>query len=946
LNADEVTAELERILAFEDMRSSRQMSSFLRFVVEQKLAGRDAQIKERTIAIGALNREADFDPRLDPIVRVVAGKLRRTLERYNLSVGAAHDLRIEIHKGSYVPLFTSRSASTPAETVTTVDGSSCSILLTKLHAPAVTPDFVRQPALLEQLDRYRHLPVTLVSAPAGYGKSTLLSAWLDESDVPGGWFSLDEDDNDLREFAVGLVSAVRTVVPTACDRTLAMLSAPDLPPVRQLSRRLLNDLNDIDEKFVLVLDDYHVVHAHPVHDLLTEILRHPPEAMHLAVLSREELPFPLDRLRGQGQVHELSMLDLRFTPAETAQLLEKMLNAPLSDAAVRTVHERMEGWPAGIRLLAESLRHREEPERALGSLPGDLDSVAGYLLSEVLTSLPPSIAACLLKVSILERFCDPLCRHLCGREPRDGAHDGPSLLAWLRDHNLFLISLDREHHWHRFHHLFQRLLRSRLEKRFAVEEIAALHTTASAWFERQGLIDEAIRHAVTAGDGVRAAEIFERHRHAELDADRWRTLEKWLALLPDDIRRERPELLLAQAWVMHDRHQVREMAAIVQAVEPLLADVGDSSVSMGEFKFFRGVLLFWRGQGARSRTLLEEARDLIPASCLRIRGLVEIYLAQARQMIGEGHQAVEALRDESGVRASPPAPLQSRVMLARAFVHSVAGHLAPAAEQALRAEIIARKAGIDYVAGWTRYLQGASAFRSSDLDEAIRHFAPARSDPYVMHTRSAIDALVALALAEQAADRPELADDTMAQLQAFARTTGDPEHLAVTRSGHARLALARGDVDGAARWAQSFDDEERPAATLFIWLENPVITWLRVLIEVGSAEELERAGHRLERLHDELGSIHNTSQLIDVAVLRSLALSRHGRTDDALDALARGVAMAEPGGCVRPFVEPGPGIVNLLERLAEDDADHDSYARRLLAKLSAADEALRATRAP
>jgi LuxR family maltose regulon positive regulatory protein len=936
VNADEVRAELERILAFGDMQSSRQMSSFLRFVVEQKLAGRDAQIKERTIAIGALNRDADFDPRLDPIVRVVAGKLRRTLERYHLSVGRSDDLRIEIPKGSYVPRFTSGSAPTLEEAVTTIEGSLCSILRTKLHAPPVTPDLVRQPALLERLERYRHLPVTLVSAPAGYGKSTLLSAWLDECDLPGGWFSLDADDNDLREFVAGLVSAARTVFPAAAEGTRAMLRAPDLLSVRQLSRRLLNDLNDIDDEFVLVLDDYHVIREQAVHDVLTELLRHPPEAMHLAVLSRVELPLPLDRLRGQGQVQELSMFDLRFTPAETAELLGKLLDAPLSDAAVRAVNERMEGWPAGIRLLGQALRHHEEPERAVGSLPGDLDSVTSYLVSEVLSVLPPSIATCLLKLSILDRFCDPLCQRLCAEDLRRDALDDQSLLEWLRDHNPFLISLDDKHRWFRFHHLLQRLLRTRLEKRFASEEIAALHATASAWFEGQELIDEAIRHAVAAGDDVSAAEIFERHRHAELDADRWRSLEKWLALLPAEIRQRRPELLLAQAWVLHDRHQLRDMGELLETVEPLLADVDDTSILMGEFKFFRGVLLFWRGEGERSRTLLEEARDRIPRSCLRTRGLLEIYLAQARQMIGNERMAIEAIRDESRISASAAAPWHSRLILARAFVHTVGGQLAEAAEQALRAETIAEKAGIAVVTGWARYLQAVSAFRADDLAAAIRHFNPARTDPYVMHTRSAIDALVALALAEQASQRPDRADRTMEQLLAIARATEDPKHLAVARSGQARLALARDDVDTAARWAQAIDDAASPAATFFIWLENPEITRIRILIEVGSPEGLERAGHGLERIHDELGSLHNTCQLIDVAVLRSLALHRQGRSNDALEALAQAVGMAEPGGCVRPFAEPGPTMVSLLERLAEGGADHHSYARQLLAKLNGA----------
>jgi LuxR family maltose regulon positive regulatory protein len=355
---------------------------------------------------------------------------------------------------------------------------------------------------------------------------------------------------------------------------------------------------------------------------------------------------------------------------------------------------------------------------------------------------------------------------------------------------------------------------------------------------------------------------------------------------------------------------------------------------VGELKFFRGVLLFWQGEGEPSCTLLEEARDRIPGSCLRVRGLLEIYLAQARQMSGNGRMAIEAIRNEPRDSTSLAAPWHSRVLLAQAFVHAVSGDLGPAAEQARRAKTVANEVGIPQVTGWAGYLQAASAFRSDDLETAIRHFSAARTDPYDMHTRSAVDALVGLALAEHALGRSDIADDTMAQLLAFAQATENPEHLAAARSGRARLALAREDVDAAARWAEMFEEEDRPATTLFIWLDNPVLTWIRVLTEVGSPDGLERASLVLERVQDELESIHNTCQLIDVAVLRSLVLHRDGRSVDALEALARAVAMAEPGRWVRPFAEPGPLMVSLLERLVEGSDDHHPYARRLLAKLN------------
>jgi LuxR family maltose regulon positive regulatory protein len=313
-----------------------------------------------------------------------------------------------------------------------------------------------------------------------------------------------------------------------------------------------------------------------------------------------------------------------------------------------------------------------------------------------------------------------------------------------------------------------------------------------------------------------------------------------------------------------------------------------------------------------------------------MRGLVEIYLGLMRQIIGGTDIALEAIRDEIQISESLGGALHSRVVLGQALVHTVAGQLAPAAELARLVEIITEKAGITYMAGWGRYLQGASALRSHDLEAAIRHFTPARADPHVMHTRSAVDGLVGLAIAQQAIGKPDMAAETMSHLSAFARETRESEHMAIARSGRARLALAQDDIEAAVRWEHAFDGEGH-APTMLIWLENPMITQIRVLIEVGSTESLQKASHRLHRLRHELELLHNTSQLIDIGALQSLALNRQGRTNDALAALDQTITIAEPGGWIWPFVEAGPPMISLLERLVEQSSDGSTYARQLLA---------------
>ena len=408
------------------------------------------------------------------------------------------------------------------------------IIRTKLYRPPVTKDLVPRSHLLERLEYCRQRPLTLISAPAGYGKSTLASSWLEASDCPGAWVSLDEDENDLRLFLTYLVAAIQMLFPEAGQQIQALLNATELPPGKVLAHTLLNDLTQIEEPFILVLDDYHRIHEEAVHDLLEELLHHPPHSLHLVLITRRDPQLSLPALRAKGQVTEIRLQDLRFSTEETAVFLQRVLDMSLDDQTAEILGKKTEGWVTGLRLAALSLHHRSDGDRLLAELPEDNRYVEEYLVLEVFSQQPAAIQQYLLSTAILDRFCAPLCEAVCpGAEPKVCELSGEEFLTRLEQTNLFVISLDSQQQWFRYHHLFRKFLNYRVQELYSPDEMATFHTLASAWFAEQGLIDEALHHALKADDIPAAARLVAHHRHDLINREQWPRLERWLDLLPD-----------------------------------------------------------------------------------------------------------------------------------------------------------------------------------------------------------------------------------------------------------------------------------------------------------------------------------------------------------------------------------------------------------------------------
>jgi LuxR family maltose regulon positive regulatory protein len=851
---------------------------------------------------------------------------------------------------------------------------STPLLTTKLYIPPVRSELVSRLRLTERLVSGLARTLTLVSAPAGFGKTTLLSECAASCRQPVAWVSLDEGDNDPVRFWSYFSAALETIPGLReagiAEAVGAIFSGPGIGgvgtplPIEAVLTGLINQLAEVGERFVLVLDDYHLIAEPQIHDGLVFLLDHAPPApqgMHLILSSRSDPPWPLARLRARGEITELRVGDLRFTVEEAATFLNDVMGFGLTAEAISALDARTEGWIAGLQMAAVSMRERTRADQTGGMLSEDanltafIEALSGshrfildYLVEEVLDQQTPATQDFLLKTSILERLTAPLCDAVIGGEPlTDAGAPSPTverppspshaLLARLDRANLFLNPLDDERRWYRYHHLFADLLRSRLEQTLP-GQISDLHRRASAWYEQQGLIAEALGHALTAGDVERAARLVEGNALATIYHGQLATVAGWFEALPDETVRARPWLCISQAWLLASAGQWDQVESLVQDAERGAhpGATGGKAEALRLQGYISGIRTYAaaiRADLARTQELAHQTLELLPVEDLALRNFVATLLGSALRHSGELAAAARVWTQAEAASRTAGDRISSLILLAQlASLQIEQGQLSQAAalcQEVFRlADESARWGGRRLPIIAPAHARMSTLFREwNDLEGALHHAHECLrlSEPWG-HAEAVTTGYMTLAQALQEIGDTAGAIEAMQKARQTASSLS-PWYGARLAAEGTRLRLAQGDLAAASRWlAESglaVDDEpefERWPA---------YVTVTRVLIAQG---EFAPALDLLARLLDMFETAGAMGSVIEVLVLQAIAFQAQGETAQALDALERALSLAEPEGYVRTFIAEGAPMAGLLRQAAARRIA-PAYVEKLLAEL-------------
>lgn len=807
------------------------------------------------------------------------------------------------------------------------------IIRTKLHRPPVAADVVCRKVLHARLDEGRRFPLSLTSAPAGYGKSTVISHWLETCGCASAWLSLDETDSELRAFLRYVVAAVQTVSPAACQDTLAQLQTDDLPPTETLAGLLSNDLDAVKRPFILALDDYHHIRGTSVHELLNCLLEHPARNMHLTIMCRRDPPLSLGTLRAHHMMTEIRMWDLQFTEEETAAFLKHAIGRSVSTSALKHLQDKTEGWPVALRLAVLALQHRSDADEFIRGFGGDSRQLQEFLVAEILAHQSPDVCDCLCRTSILDRFCVSLCHSLCGMKCGSGEctlRDRTADQAFLGA-GLFCIPLDDRQEWYRYHHLFQELLQRQLEQRREPTEIATLHERAANWFEEHGLLDEAFQHALKGNGPAEAGRLIARHRIEILNEEQWHRLDPWLRGLPPGTDEDNPELLMLKAWLLQNHGRYAEMFVVLDRVEELMEGIPLDDLTtrhiQGGVDALRSYQRYVEAEGNRSVEHAEQALVRLPPDALSERGFAVVLMSIAHQMVGDLGRARQVVYDALAKDSTPThSTYHTRLLLALCFVEWMAADLPALKRAATHCLELGREFGLRESTAVGRYFVGIAQYQQDELSAAEASLLPVVTDPIVPNMKYLAQSAFALALVYQARGQPDKARETAEFIGDHMLKVRNTDQMALARAFQAELALRQGRLAEALKWAEQFDPN--PFLPMYRFYA-PQMTLAKALLAKRSKDGYEQADGVLTRLEEYLARTHNTRFLAEALALKALLRAAQGEKTAALDTLGRAIAFTQPGGAVRLFVDLGPQIAGLLNRLDVDE-EGQRYVERIL----------------
>ena len=769
-----------------------------------------------------------------------------------------------------------------------------------------------------------------------------MQSGAETSEIPHriAWLSLDEGDNEPARFLTYLITALNQAEGIENDLgkgTLGMLQSPQPPPVEAVLTSLLNEITVVSDRIIFVLDDYHRIQSSPIDDVLTYLLEHLPPQLHLVIATREDPHLPLARLRAKGQLTEIRASDLRFSSSETAEFLNRVMGLNLSAEDIITLESRTEGWIAGLQLAAISLQGRQDSAYLIRSFSGSHRFVVDYLIEEVLEQQSERVQTFLLQTTLLDQLTGSLCDALTGHD------DGQATLEMLERANLFIVPLDNDRRWYRYHHLFADLLRQRLNQNQS-EKLPSLHRRASEWYEQNGFADKAVEHALRGEYFEQAAYLIEDHYGDNYERDQAQ-LWRWLAAMPEDLVISRPHLTIARAWILFNRGQLDAAEHDLQFAEEALGSVRDRdsdspldrerlrvverNILVGRVATIRSFLASYSGDMPGIILYARQALENLPQQELEWRSAALLALGDAYAGTGQMEAASEARSDALTTgQASDDAFYQTIVYLNLAETLRQQGRMRQVIDICERRMKVAEESGFSEsgLVGWLLAIWGEALSELNDLDRALNR-AQEGAKLAALGQDVWYEVMSNLYLVRVLFSHGKLsgAEEVIESTENLARKHNIPLWASSSLSAwKARIWLAQGELKQASQWAEAYqlDPDVEPEYQH----DMAYSVCARVLIVQGRLDVVEGLLHRLLEAAKAGG---RTSRVIELLILQSLAAQSAGDTPRALSALEQALDLGREEGFVRAFVDEGP----LMARLFFEALSHGirpEYTRLLL----------------
>jgi LuxR family maltose regulon positive regulatory protein len=812
-------------------------------------------------------------------------------------------------------------------------------LQAKLHRPPPPPASILRPELLQQLNNGIHARVSLVAAPAGFGKSTLISAWFDQLEAlpPAadgqpplvvGWLSLEESDNQLPRFIRYLVMAIEEKYPQSCEAVLALLLGNASVTVEALTDVLANVLAQLPRKLVLALDDLHLVNDPAIFALLTRLIQHVSGKVHLVLIARRDPPLPLSRWRAHGQLNEVRLQQLSFSREETVTFLRGNLTKMPTPEMIDVLYERTEGWAVGLRLVALALQGSTDYGALIESFQANSNRfIFDYLVDDVLDKQPPALQQFLVATSILGRFCPALCAAVLEIEESAAQR----FVADLAQANLFIIEVSSPAYWYRYHHQFQSLLLSRLHERYDQQAVETFHRQAARWLIAHHQVDEALRHLKTIRDDEAIADLIESLRIHALNAHQFHELEQWLTFVPAAHLNRRPALLIGLAWLHQHRLEYTQCLATVQRAEAALHAQAET-LPVNVYNLLAVELVALRVVADRSLTpeqalalsaqSWEQARtELAGTHCQAVIGL-----ALANHLLAGNELALHMLTTALEQTSEWPPMARARLYYSYGIVYLYRCNLVMAEREFQQGLHIAKQFGLPLATLLCNFGLGLIADNRNQPELAEQFHLKVVREPHYQDGLRAVLSTYSLIGLYAARGQPEAGTELVSQLKAQAVMIGRPYLLSQVAALEAYLALVQGDLPTALAWAVTGVQGEMYSASDRV----PLIRAL-ILIAEASPAGLHEAEHILSDLRRRHEAEHDLLFAIEVMILQVVVWDRLDESASALAALERLVQLAVPNGVIGPLIAQGPRVQRLLTKLKDRPGAAPLVARLLAA---------------